>query len=340
MIKLASQKPKQKKKFNIFSLFYDPNKDGKGVDKSELNAPRNLTYFFKLYGRNMTRLLYINLLYIFGNFPLLFGLFALSGNVSHHSFVPISRFFPMMYSTLKLGGGSAVTAALYGVHGMQSAIAVNSTASYVLYCMTALVIFTFGLTNIGTTYILRNIVKGEPIFLWRDFWYAIKRNIRQGIILGIIDLFLILALSYDIVFFYYNIGDTFFNIMFYMSLFIAVIYFMMRFYMYIMTVTFKLSIFKILKNSFIFALLGIKRNALAVLGIALCIAVTYTFIIYLFPVGIMIPLIALFSHGAFMAAYAAFPKIKQIMIDPYYEAHPDENPDKISDEEPIFNDTI
>jgi len=337
---LAPKNSNQKKKFNLFSLFYDPNKDGRGVDKSEINAPRNLKLFFKMYGRNITRLLYINLMIILGNFPLLFGLFALSGNVSHHSFAPVSRFFPILYGTLKLGGGSPVTAALYGVHGVQSAIAVNSTASYVLYTLTALVFFTFGLVNVGTTYILRNLVKGEPIFLWHDFWYAIKRNLRQGIIIGIIDLFLLIALSYDIVFFYFNLGDTMFNIMFYMSLFLAVIYFMMRFYMYIILVTFDLSIFKILKNSFIFSLLGIKRNILAAIGIVLLIAFTYTFLIFLFPVGVTILLVAIFSHGAFMAAYAAFPKIKQIMIDPYYEEHPEERKDTGSDEEPIFTDTI
>ncbi len=335
---LAAQKNNQKKKFNLFSLFLDPNRNGKGVDKAELNAPRNLAYFFKLYGRNITRLLYVNLLMIFGNFPIFFGLFALSGNVSHHSFAPASRFFPMVYSAILHGEANPATMALFGVHGMQSAVTIPSTADYVLYSLTALVLFTFGLVNVGTTYILRNIVKGEPIFLWHDFWYAIKRNWKQGLILGILDLLLSFCIVYGLFFYSFNMSDLTITVLFYISVVLAFIYFLMRFYMYIMVVTFDLSLFKILKNSFIFSLLGIKRNLLALIGIAVIAIVSYTFLIYLPPIGIILPFILVFSHCAFMATYAAFPKIKKVMIDPYYAEHPEEDPDRDDGEEPIFTD--
>ena len=36
------------------------------------------------------------------------------------------------------------------------------------------------------------------------------------------------------------------------------------------------------------------------------------------PLGVILPLILLFSVGAFGCAFAAYPKIKEIMIDPYY----------------------
>ena len=46
------------------------------------------------------------------------------------------------------------------------------------------------------------------------------------------------------------------------------------------------------------------------------------------------PFVLLFGDCAFMAVYAAFPKIKEIMIDPYYkDEEPEEEPD-----EPIFRD--
>ncbi len=330
----------QKKKFNLFTLFMDPNRNGKGVDKSELNAPRNLRYFFKLYGRNLTRLLYINLLFLLGNFPIFFGLFALSGNLSHHTFVPVSRFFPMLYSRILSGNVGPATMALYGIHGAQTEVLINSTANYILYGLTALIFLTWGLTNVGITYILRNLVKGEPIFLWHDFWYAIKRNWKQGLVMGILDLLLCIVMVYNLIFFYFNMGDVLLTVMFCISVFLAFMYFFMRFYMYIMAVTFDLSLIKILKNSFIFALLGIKRNLLAGIGIIILALFNYTLLIYLFPVGIMLPFIALFSHGMFMAAYAAFPKIKAVMIDPYYAEHPEENPDRLPEdaEEPIFTD--
>lgn len=60
------------------------------------------------------------------------------------------------------------------------------------------------------------------------------------------------------------------GVFFYVCLFLLIIYSFMRNYMYIIMVTFKLSIFKILKNSFIFAFLGIKRNLAALFRFNCC----------------------------------------------------------------------
>jgi len=109
----------------------------------------------------------------------------------------------------------------------------------------------------------------------------------------------------------------------------------MRFYVYILMVTFDLSIYKLMKNALIFAILGFKRNILAFIGILLSLVVTYSLCLIFLPLGIILPFIILFGSGAFMAAYAAYPKIKQVMIDPYY---PEE--EKVYEEEPIFRDDV
>lgn len=103
--------------------------------------------------------------------------------------------------------------------------------------------------------------------------------------------------------------------------------------MYIVMVTFDLSIFKILKNALIFSLVGIKRNVMATLGIAAMVFITYYLMIVILPIGIIIPFVLLFADCAFMSCYAAFPKIKEIMIDPYYK---DEKSDDF--DEPVFHD--
>lgn len=73
--------------------------------------------------------------------------------------------------------------------------------------------------------------------------------------MGIIDLVFSVLVVYDIVFFYFNTGvSMMMNIMFYASLLLALVWFWMRFYIYILLVTFDLSIFKIMKNSLIFSL--------------------------------------------------------------------------------------
>jgi hypothetical protein len=51
----------------------------------------------------------------------------------------------------------------------------------------------------------------------------------------------------------------------------------------------------------------------------------------------MVPFIILFSTGALMGAYAAYPKIKEIMIDPYY-AGTDSQKNNDDDTKPVFRD--
>ena len=93
----------------------------------------------------------------------------------------------------------------------------------------------------------------------------------------------------------------------------------MRNYMYLILVTFKLSIFKILKNSFIFAFLGIKRNLAALLGtVIVCFINVYLFV-WLPLVGLTLPLIITTTTVFFIGAYAAYPVIKKYMITPYYK---------------------
>ena len=139
---------------------------------------------------------------------------------------------------------------------------------------------------------------------------------------------------YLLIFFYFNTGiSSAMNIMFYASILIAILWFFMRFYIYILMITFDLSIFKILKNALIFSIIGFKRNIMAALGIIAMVGLTYILMMYVLPIGIVIPFVLLFADCSFMACYAAFPKIKEIMIDPYYkDTEPEYN------EEPIFED--
>ena len=95
----------------------------------------------------------------------------------------------------------------------------------------------------------------------------------------------------------------------------------MRFYIYTMMITFDLSVFKLLKNALIFTVLGIKRNLMALLGIALLVVLNFAAIMLGLSVGFSAPLVfPLFYLPAllgFIATYAAYPCIKRYMIDPY-----------------------
>ncbi len=307
--------------------------DGKGV-KKEPEGPKNLKNFFISYWRKFGQLVTVNIYYVFGNFPVLFAMLAISGNLNVKLSAPTSSLYSALYGLMENGANTPLLATLNGIHGVSGELSIPTTATNVFWWLSLLVLVTFGLVNVGCTYILRNMVKGEPIFMWTDFWYAIKRNWRQGIILGVLDLVFMGVIAYDIVFFNLNTSNFMLGVFFWFSIALSVIYLFMRFYMYIVMVTFDLSIFKILKNALIFSLLGIKRNVMALLGIALSLFITWYTLNLFVPLGIIIPFVALFGTCSFMGAYAAFPKIKQYMIDPYYVEEEDEG----DFEEPIFKD--
>ncbi len=323
---------KKKSKFNLYNFFFNPNRDIEDA-KGDCPVNYNFTYFFKLYFRNFGRLFSINLFFIFGNFPIIFAMLGFSGLLSRDSFTPLSSMFPAVFSMVQ-SEANPVTAALYTVFGIQTTVAVPSFWTYLMYALGALVLFTFGPVSVGTAYQLREIVKRRPLFMWSDFWYTIKKNLRQSIILGILDLVFGVLFVYDVIFFYINLsaGTFFSSIMFFISLLVILIYLVMRFYMYQILVTFDISIIKTIKNSVIFTVVGFKRNVVALLGIVLTLVITGGVMTIYMPLGIIIPLVIGISTIAFISTYAAYPKIKEIMIDPYYPdyekneyEHEDEN---------------
>ncbi len=317
---------KKQKKFNWFGMY---SLEGKGVEKSEppvLDNP-NFANFFKLFWRRAGKLLSVNLLMVFGNFPIFFYFIYKAGYFGVESSAPYYQVFAPLYG-VELMKDSPVTAALYGIFGMQVPISANTYVTLIFLALTGLLLFTFGPVNVGVTYICRNMVKGEPIFMWSDFWYAIKRNFKQGLILGIIDVLAIFMLGYDVVYFWGNLTTTTMYIMFFMSLLMFVVYFMMRFYMYHILITFDLKLSKIIKNSLIFSILGIKRNLMGLLGFIIIIALNYLIFGTYIPLGIILPFVIVPATMMLVQSYVAYPKIKEFMIDPYYSEDENSNEDE------------
>ena len=300
---------KKEKKHLLYNLF---NPQGKGLElpKEDMSGPDDLPKCFKIMGRNVTNLLTLNLLIIFGNFPLMFGLLALTGNLSSPTTAASSSLFAPLFGVMKFDA-SPVTQALFGVHGIQSSIYTPTVWTYVFLALSLLVLFTNGFVSVGLNYVLRSMVRHEPISLWTDFWGAVKRNKKQGLIMGALDAAIIGLLIYDIYFFAINASS-----MMYVNLIVLALYMIMRFYIYILLITFDLNIWKILKNSLIFTLLNFKRNLLAFIGILLAAALTWILFVYFVPAGVILGITFLFSVCSYFGAYAAYPKIKQIMIDP------------------------
>lgn len=308
---------------------FDITRDGKGIGKKDADLGTGVKRFFVSYKNHFNKILTVNIIMVLGNFPLIFLIASLSGYTKNESFLPMHDVFQNLTSFFAGNDPSAHSMALFGIAGLHSPILVPSVLTYVFYGISALTLLTFGCVNVGTAYILRNIAKGEPVFVWSDFWYAVKRNWKQALPFGIIDV----AINAILIFNVYNMissGAANFleSLMMWSNIVIFILYFFMRYYIYVQMVTFKLSTWKILKNSLIFALLGFKRNIVALVGIVLAIAFEISFIFafrgILISFGVALPLLILFSTLAYMKVFAAYYKIKEIMIDPYLAEHPDE----------------
>ncbi|MBO4356093.1 MAG: DUF624 domain-containing protein, partial [Clostridia bacterium] len=252
-------------------------------------------------------------------FPIFILLLVFSENLHIRMLQPANPLFAPIYGASVLGAVNPASMAMHGLYSVPTMVAIWTPIAKVLLVVgIVLLMIVFGPVCTATAYIFRNMVKGEPLFLLTDFKYAIKRNLKQEFTLGILDFIILGLLTYDIYFFYLNINGTLTGIFFYMSIVFAAVYFVMRFYLYIMMVTFDLSIPKLLKNAFIFSILGFKRNILGFFGIILTVALNVIITIVYVPIGIVLPFMITAGLCMYIAAYTAWPKIKEIMIDPYY----------------------
>ncbi len=317
-----------KRRFKPFDLM----RDGKGISKAQAEFDPGLKGFFISYKNNFSKLVSVNIIMVLGNFPIIFLILNLSGYFTEPYSIPFSDIYQNLGALFITDGAyDPAEMALYSVLGLQKQALADTVTNYIFYGISALTLFTFGIVNVGTAYIVRNMIKREPIFIWSDFWYAVKRNYKQAIPFGIIDCAIMGILIYNL-YLLFPTGVFFSDLLFWCNIVILILYYVMRYYIYVQMVTFKLSIFKIIKNSFNLALLGAKRNFMATIGNVIIFALELIFLFgaggILLPAAVIIPLTVLFSTASFMKLYAAYPKVKQYMIDPYYEEHPEERPEE------------
>jgi uncharacterized membrane protein YesL len=231
-----------------------------------------------------------------------------------------------------------------GIFGMQGVVTVGNSVTAALYFAALAVFLTFGFANAGMTFILRAYTRSEFVFLWHDFFGTIKKNFFVAFALGAADLAFIGLIIFSSFHYYTASMDFSYTILFFFFFSSGGIYFLMRFDLCVLLFTFRLSPIKLIKNAFILALLGIKRNVAAILGIAVFALICVAILVFSVPLGVTIPFFFIMAHCGFMACFAVYPNVKKYMIDPYY-AEKDEKggkggkDDKIEiEEEPVFID--
>jgi uncharacterized membrane protein YesL len=307
----------KQKKFKIPNIF-DMNRDGKGVDPGEDTTP-NLSYFFKLIFRKFSNLITLNLMMFAMVLPIAIAVYVFF-NGPQMPTMSSPAYSALMGAQLAGAGGSELLTKLMHILPQVNFITYNSYASWLPYVLIAVLAITWGWQNTGVTYILRGLVRGDGVFMFSDYFYAIKKNFKQGLILGLMDAGIIIVLIIDFMYTWSARSNYWSYLMFFAVTALIIVYLFMRMYIYLMMITFNISLYKMLKNALIFTALGIKRNLMAGLGILLCIALwaALAFIGLQYNLGflIFIPALIMFALIAFISVYCAYPVIKKHMIDP------------------------
>lgn len=306
----------KKKKLKKFKLF-DMNRDGKGVDPGEDRTP-NLKFFFKQLWRKLSKILSLNLIMIFQVIPIIASVLLLlfatptTPTYSHSA-------FPVLYG-MNYASSNAVTQSGVNVFSYQLGIHEYGTSMYLIVAIImGVLVITYGWQKVGSIYVTRGLVRGDSVFVMSDFFYGIKKNWKQGLGFGLLDCLFMFLLGYDFIYLYNSAPNGFTNFMYVLTFALIIMYIIMRFYIYLMLVTFNIKIFKAIKNSFIFMILGIKRNLMACLGLIIVSAIAIVPCLLFLPkygVFLILPLLYYLGICAFIYTYAAYPVIEKYMIAP------------------------
>lgn len=214
-------------------------------------------------------------------------------------------------------------------------LGLGNFAFYVVFVLLGIIV---GPAVCGFMKVLRNIACRRPVFIWADFWKAFGTNFKQGAIVGVLDMFVIVALSFAIPM-YSNMATTssVFNIPFIICVVTAFIFMMMHFYIYLLMVSTNLSIWEILKDALYLTAIEIKSS---IVNLITTVIVILAFFV-LFPWS-MFTIIIFPSFLGLLYAFNCFPAIRQHVIKPYYDARGEEMPDisyTQTSEEAVFTDT-
>lgn len=211
-----------------------------------------------------------------------------------------------------------------------------------LYLVCCIPIVTIGPATCGLVYILRNFANEKPVFMVSDFFDAFKSNFKQGFVIGLFDLLTTGIVSVALIWYIANQQLSIaMAIPLVICIIVEVLLMFMRFYTYLMTVTVELPIKYILKNSFIFAFLGLKSNLISGFWTVLLILP----LLWLWPWLLFFVVIG-FSTLAFIATFNSYPYIVKYIIEPHEkqmraemgEDDEDDDEDEEDDDEPIFTD--
>lgn len=203
------------------------------------------------------------------------------------------------------------------------------TVNNIWYWLFNCLVFTCGFATAGMTNITRNMAVDSHSFGTSDFFETVKKNWKQSLLAGIINLLIFAFLIFDIYFFATSTSNEMKIAGIIACSFALLVFILMQYYLWVIIITFKLNLKQVYKNSFKLALVSVKANIKILLSLILVYAVAFVlgyigtgitqfafllFVIFILP-GLRFLIIQI----------NVFPVINKYMIEPYYKEHPEED---------------
>ena len=311
------------KKKNLYDYFYGTGKNQKPLTKADTEKKNLFVDFWKLYFRKFFKFMTVNLVYTIFTYPLFCSAFVF---LACHS----ESFMKMMTDEKILAAFPWLAVMTTG-----SVELLNTGHAWIAYLLAALSAVVYGPLTAGYFYFLRNSAREEHVW-FTDVYTKAKKNWKQGLIFGIIDILIVYSLLSYAVSYASGSGAAvqIYQFTEYLAYFLGILYFIMRFYIYTMIVTFDISIIKTLKNAVIFLFVNLGWNLWIVVLTVLCTIVT--FLINSIASFILFPMIYLtFIH--FAGVFYAYGPIDKYMVQPAMQEKAAAAPQN-EEEEPLFKD--
>jgi uncharacterized membrane protein YesL len=193
---------------------------------------------------------------------------------------------------------------------------------YVMFPLVFLALVANGPITCGITYCLRNHAREEHVW-GNDMFVRAWRNKWQGLMLGGIDALVLFgvvmyAFGADTL----GMNSTVYRYLRYVAYGIGAIWLVMRWYAYQMAVTFNLKLRGMLKNAWMFVILGFGRNLLALLSCGLLTALVLLFPLYYpatMPFFLVMMLLIYWAMVKFLAVFITYPVLHRSLVAPALE---------------------
>lgn len=192
---------------------------------------------------------------------------------------------------------------------------------WLVFCIPGIII---GPATAAMTRVTRNFSQERPAFVMHDFFKSFKLNLKQGLIMGLIDNLFVVWLIVGIPI-YKSLAerDSMMYIPFVISLACALMFVMMHFYIYQMMCSTNLTMVQILKNSLFLVNLSIKQTIYTLLSTIIVLMLVYLFMPYTY---FLIPFFPM-TFITFVACFNCYPVIRKHVIMPYYEQRGELDPE-------------